>query len=106
VDATGGIATGCRFAPKAWDHWICPSYAREGKFEAPAEPRQASFYLVPAETVFVRRGARGIGLALRMPNGGTAAIIDGPDSSLLTTTRGARLTVEWILFAQTSELAR
>jgi hypothetical protein len=104
VEAAGGIAVGFRFAPKAWEVWVCPSYAREGRFEHPEERRQASFRLVPDEPLYVRDAPRGLGVALRLPQGGIAAIVDGSDGSLLATSRGRRLVVDWIVFTSAGEL--
>jgi len=104
VEAAGGIAGGFRFAKGTWDEWICPSYAREGRFEHPKERRQASFRLVPDEPLYVRTAPRGLGVALILPEGGVAAIVDGEDGSLLATSPGNRLVLDWVIFESLAEL--
>ena len=106
VDSRGGIAVGFRFARDGWDEWVCPSYAREGRFNHPKERRQASFRLVPEEVLYVRKAPRGFGLGLRLPHGGVAAVVDGSDGSLLASAPGQRIVLDWILFVDPSELGR
>jgi len=104
VDAAGGIAAGFRFGPGSFDEWVSPSYAREGRFEHPEERRQASFRMVPGEALYVRRAPRGTGIALVLPRGGVAAVVDGSDGSLLATSRTRALRVDWVVFTSPSEL--
>jgi hypothetical protein len=106
VDAAGGIVIGFRFSKGTWDEWVCPSYAREGRFEHPGTRRQASFRIVPEEMLYVRKAPRGIGLALRLPHGGVAAIVDGSDGTLLSSSPGRRIVADWIVFGGTGELGK
>jgi len=106
VSASGGLAAGCRFAPASLDEWVCPSYAREGRFVHPKKSRQASFRLVPQSVLYCRKAPRGIGLCLRLPHGGVAAIVDGEDGTLLSTTPANRLEIDWIVFTHAGELGR
>ncbi|MHC4448760.1 MAG: DUF4838 domain-containing protein [Planctomycetota bacterium] len=106
VDAAGGIAVGFRFEKGTWDEWVCPSYAREGKFTHPATSRQASFRIVPDELLYVAKAPRGFGVALQLPHGGVASIVDGEDATLLTTSIGRRIVIDWIVFAGTGELGK
>ena len=105
VAATGGIAVGCQFGTQAFDEWVCPSYAREGRFEQPTKARQASFRLVPGAVLYARKAPRGTGLALRLPGGGVGAVVDGEQGTIISTSSGARLAVEWIVFNSNHELA-
>ena len=102
---SGGVAVGCRFPPAVFDEWVCPTYARKGRFTHPDKPRQASFRLVPQSILYCRKAPRGIGVALRMPYGGVAAIVDDENSSILSTTTKSRIRVEWIVFTHEGELA-
>lgn len=106
VNVPGGIAVGCQFGPTAFDEWVCPSYAREGRFQQPAEARQATFRLVPGSVLYCRKAPRGVGLALRLPNGGAGAVVDGDEGTILSTSSGATLDVEWIVFTGEHELAK
>jgi len=106
VDAKGGIAVGCQFGPNSFDEWICPAYAREGRFTRPKKSRQASFRLVPGAILYCRKAPRGIGLALRLPNGGIGAVVDGDESTIISTSTSARLVAEWIVFTHEQELAK
>lgn len=106
VGSPGGVAVGCRFPPAVFDEWVCPTYAREGRFTHPDKPRQASFRLVPQSMLYCRKAPRGIGVALRMPYGGVTAIVDDENSSILSTTTKNRIKVEWIVFTHEGELGR
>ncbi|MEM8885251.1 MAG: hypothetical protein AAGD14_14380 [Planctomycetota bacterium] len=106
VESAGGIAVGHRSAPGTWREWVCPSYAREGGFENPSEPRQASFRLVPSEPLWVRGAPGSAGLALRLPQGGIAAVVDSTHPALVATSRRNRIVVDWITFALPGELGR
>ncbi|MHC4952641.1 MAG: hypothetical protein ACYTGZ_02030 [Planctomycetota bacterium] len=104
VAVPGGIAAGCKFAPDVLDEWVCPSYATEGRFTRPDKPKQASFRLVPGSIVYCRKGPRGVGIALRLPHGGVGAIVDGEDTTMISTSPSNRIVAEWIVFRGLGEL--
>jgi hypothetical protein len=106
VEAAGGIAIGCQFGPKAFDEWVCPSYAAEGAFAQPGEAQQASFRLVPGAILYCRKAPRGVGLALRLPDGGIGAVVDGEDGTIISTSPSASVRAEWIVFTHETELSK
>ena len=61
---------------------------------------------MPEEILYVRKAPRGIGLALRLPHGGVAAVVDGADGTLLSSSPGRRIVADWIVFAGTGELGK
>jgi hypothetical protein len=111
VSAPGGIAVGCQFGGQAsddaaFDECVCPSYATEGRFAQPTEAQQSSFRLVPGAVLYCRKAPRGVGLALRLPNGGIGAIVDAEQATIISTSSAARLDVEWIVFTGEHEFAK
>jgi hypothetical protein len=101
VSGEGGIAVGSRCAGEAFDHWVCPAYAREGRLGTGARP---AFGMPPGTLIYCRQGDRGPGLALRVPRGGTARLVDDGQTTLLATSPFRSLQVEWILFSDSGEL--
>ena len=62
---------------------------------------------MPRQTLlYVRAGEDGPGLALRLPNGGRAAVMSGEEKSLVVTSPGDSLKLHWIVFAGTGELGK
>ena len=105
VEAAGGAACACHFPARPFDRWLCPPYAAEGPLDG-AGGQRALLPLPAGALIYVRDGEHGVGLALRLPGGGRATLLDGEATTLLAATRGDRLEVEWTLFTAESELAR
>jgi len=103
VDGPKGIAVGCRWTAPGFDRWLCPVHAAEGPLDGRQEP--FALFLPPGSLVYCREGERGLGLALRLPDGGQCTLADGPKPSLVAPARATELRLEWILFTENSELA-
>ncbi|MDH3591175.1 MAG: hypothetical protein OER88_04815 [Planctomycetota bacterium] len=100
--AHGGVVLGCRFSTGSFTHWVCPPHAAEGSLvQTPV------FLLPPATLLYLRRGERGLGLALRLPRGGRVQLTPRTDGAVFyTTSRQRNVVVEWILFERAAELGR
>ena len=101
VKTPGGIAAGCRWQDGLFDHWICPAYATEGAIRG-----QPAFGMPPMTWLYCRKGARGLGLAVRGTHAVTISVSGGEQASLVATSRGGTIEVDWLLFSDSGELGR
>lgn len=101
VKTPGGIAVGCRWPDGFFDHWVCPAHATEGLVRG-----QPAFGMPPMTWLFCRKGARGLGLAVRGTHAVTISVSGGEQASLVATSPGGTIEVDWLLFSDNGELGR
>ncbi|HEX5135488.1 MAG TPA: hypothetical protein VFY93_00820 [Planctomycetota bacterium] len=109
VEVDGGIAAGCAWKGKAFDRWVCPAYAAEGRLEGEGsgEPPPKNLALPQGTLLYCRAGERGAGIAARLPDGGIVSLLVRDTTTLVVGHPTARtLRADWIVFTDLGELGK